>query len=458
MNQNTNEKFTGSLGIILAAVASAIGLGNIWKFPYITGVYGGSAFVIVYLLCVTLIGVPLLLSAFIIGRKSETDPVDAFKKLSPHTPWFLNGWLAIFTSLAIISFYSVVAGWAIYYAYLSATGGLVGLSPEEVGKAFGTFTSSSWQPLIWQLIFMIATSYIVIKDVRDGIERYSRLLMPLLLVLLISLDIRAVTLDGASVGLDFLFKPDFSKLTVEAVLSALGHSFFTLSIGAGTMITYGAYIRKKDNLLPIVAQIVAADTLIAILAGIAIFPAVFAFGVEPTSGPGLVFITLPNVFNQMPLGQLFSFVFFLLLFIAALTSAISLVEPSVSYLISGLGWKRKKATICVSLTITVIGATLSQGNGILNNFKLPFYINGIFQKMDIFGWTITLTDQLLPISGFFIAIFVGWTLDKKLVQMELSSSGKYKTGYFQFYRITIRFIVPAAIALIFLTSIFGLFK
>ena len=240
MSQNTNEKFTGSLGIILAAVASAIGLGNIWKFPYITGVYGGSAFVIVYLLCVTLIGVPLLLSAFIIGRKSETDPVDAFKKLSPHTPWFLNGWLAIFTSLAIISFYSVVAGWAIYYAYLSATGGLVGLSPEEIGKAFGTFTSSSWQPLIWQLIFMIATSYIVIKDVRDGIERYSRLLMPLLLVLLISLDIRAVTLDGASVGLDFLFKPDFSKLTVEAVLSALGHSFFTLSIGAG----YNDYLRR----------------------------------------------------------------------------------------------------------------------------------------------------------------------------------------------------------------------
>ncbi len=458
MTVNSKDNFSGSLGVVLAAVGSAIGLGNIWKFPYMTGIHGGSAFVVIYLICIAFIGIPLVLAAFIIGRNSGKDPIGAYKQIAPKTPWFLNGWLGVAIGFIILTFYSVVAGWAMYYAYQSAIGGLVGLSPDEVGVAFGKFSSNTWKPISCQILFMFATGFILLRGVKDGIERYSRLLMPLLLVLLIILDIRAVTLDGAGAGLKFLFNPDFSKLSLSAVLSALGHSFFTLSVGAGTMITYGSYIKKENNLMPIVANIALADTLVALLAGIAIFPAVFAFGVEPAAGPGLVFVTLPNIFNMMPMGQLFSIIFFVLLSVAALTSSISMIEPSIAYLITELKWNRKKATILVCIAVTLIGAVLSQGNGVLNSFKLPFYFEGHVEKMDIFSWAITLTDQLMPICGFFIAIFVGWYMDKKLVEVELSSNGKYKTWYFTLFRFAIMFTAPAAIVLVFVTAIFGLFK
>lgn len=455
---NSKDNFSGSFGVVLAAVGSAIGLGNIWKFPYMTGVNGGSAFVVIYLICIAFIGVPLVLSAFIIGRNAGENPISAYKKIAPNTLWFLNGWLGTLVGFIILTFYSVVAGWAIYYAYLSAAGSLAGLSPNEVGAAFGSFSASVWKPVCCQVIFMIATGYILLKGVKDGIEKFSRLLMPLLLVLLIILDIRAVTLEGSAAGLEFLFNPDFSKLTLSAVLSALGHAFFTLSVGAGTMITYGSYIKKENHLMPIVANIAFADTLIAIMAGVAIFPAVFAFGVEPASGPGLVFVTLPNIFNMMPMGQLFSFIFFVLLSVAALTSSISMIEPSIAYLISEFKWGRKKATIVVSIAVTLTGSVLSQGNGVLNSLKLPFYFEGQVHKMDIFGWVITLTDQLMPICGFFIAIFVGWYMDKKLVQMEASSNGKFNIWYFSLFRFAIKYTAPAAIILIFVTAIFGVFK
>ena len=456
MSKDSKERFSGSIGVILAAVGSAIGLGNIWKFPYITGVHGGSAFVIVYLGCIAIIGVPLLLTAFIIGRKTRKDPVGAYRELAPGTVWGANGWLAVAGSFTIITFYSVVAGWALYYAYQSAVGGFSGLTPDEIGAAFGSFTGSVWKPLFWQLIFMGCTAFIVLRGVKKGIEHYSRLLMPLLFILLFILDIRAVTLEGADEGLRFLFEPNFSKLTFSAILSALGHAFFTLSIGGGTMITYGSYIKKKDNLLNMVVNIALTDTLIALLAGVAIFPAVFAFGVEPSSGPGLVFVTLPNVFNMMPLGRLCSFVFFVLLFVAALTSAISLIEPSVSYLITELKWARKKATVVVCIITTMIGALLSQGNGSLSGLKLPFFIDGRIQSLDIFGWVITLSDQMLPVCGFFSAILVGWYLDKKIIKEEASSEGLYAVKYFSLFIFVLKFIVPAAIALIFLTTIFGL--
>ncbi len=455
---SSKENFSGSMGVILAAVGSAIGLGNIWKFPYMTGVHGGSAFVVIYVICIAFIGLPLLLGAFVIGRNAGKDPIGAYKKIAPKTCWFLNGWLGVIIGFIIITFYSVVAGWAMYYAYLSLTGALTTLGPEQIGAAFGKFSSNVWKPVFWQVLFMLATGYIVLRGVKDGIEKYSRLLMPLLFVLLIVLDIRAVTLKGAGAGLAFLFEPDFSKLSFTAVLSALGHSFFTLSVGAGTMITYGSYIKKENHLMPIVTNIVITDTLIAILAGIAIFPAVFAFGVEPSSGPGLVFVTLPNIFNLMPMGQLFSFIFFVLLSLAALTSSISMIEPSIAYMVAERNWSRSRATIVICFVATIIGAFLSQGNGILNALKLPFFFEGKVQNMDVFSWVITLTDQLMPICGFFIAIFVGWYMDRKLVQLELSSDGKYRTWYFPLFRFAIKFTAPAAILLVFLAGVFGIFK
>ena len=455
-NLQPRDGFSSKLGIIAAAAGSAIGLGNIWKFPYITGVYGGAAFILVYLICIALIGLPVMLSEFLIGRRAQKNAIDSFKTLKPNSPWYMTGWLGFVAAVVILSFYGVVAGWTLHYVFLSIANKFAGNTPEQLGAMFGGLVTNAWLPILWQVVFMGLTAGVILGGVKDGIERYTKILMPLLLVIIIILDIRAVTLPGASEGLNFLFKPDFGKLSAVAVMSALGHAFFSLSLGMGTMITYGSYIGKKENLGETALQVTIADTGIALLAGLAIFPAVFAFGVEPGAGPSLVFITLPNVFNQMPGGYIFAIMFFLLLAVAALTSSVSILEVIVAYFTENLNWSRSKATWTATIAITLLGAFESLTNGTIN-FKLPLFKGGTMHMFGFFDWMIEMSDLLLPIGGFFISLFVGFVMLDSDVKDEVSDGGTLSVPWYGIFKFLTRYIAPAAIVITFVNMVFGIF-
>ena len=440
------DSFGSRFGVIAAAAGSAIGLGNIWKFPYITGIYGGAAFIIVYLICIVAIGFTVMLSEFLIGRKAQANAIGSFKKEAPGTPWFLTGWMGVAAAFMILAFYGVVAGWTLEYIVKAATQAFAGQSPDQIGGMFGGFISGTSKPIFWQVVFMAATAWIVVAGIKDGIEKYSKILMPLLLVIILILDIRAITLPGASAGLEFLFKPDWSKVSPESVLVALGHAFFSLSLGMGTMITYGSYIGKKENLGATAMQVTIADTLIALLAGVAIFPAVFAFGIQPGAGPGLVFVTLPNVFQQMPGGSIFAILFFLLLAVAALTSSISILEVVVAYFVEDLKMARTKATLMAATAITLIGipASLSMGS----MAEVTFFGKNFFDLLDF-----TASNILLPLGGLFITAFVGWYWGVDKTRKELSNNGELSIGYLPLFIFLARFVAPAAIAIVFLNGV-----
>lgn len=443
------DVFSSKMGVIAAAAGSAVGLGNIWKFPYITGVYGGAAFLFVYLGFIALIGLPIMLSEFMIGRKSRSNVFGAFKNLAPNSPWKLVGVLGVAAAIMILSFYGVVAGWSIDYIVKSVSDSFADKSPGELGTMFTQFIEQPGTPIFYQLSFMLMTMAIVIIGVKDGIEKYAKILMPILILIIIVLDIRAVTLDGAKEGLNFLFHPDFSKLTADGVLSALGHAFFSLSLGMGTLITYGSYIGNHNNLAKTALQVTIADTLIAILAGVAIFPAVFAFGIEPSSGPGLVFITLPNVFQQMPGGFFFSILFFLLLTVAALTSSISILEVVVAYFREELKIKRKLATILATVMIAIVGVFCSLSMGLLKEQTL-FGLN----LFDLLDWISA--NMLLPLGGLFISLFIGWYWGRKKVEEELAKGSKLSSGLISAFMFVLKFIAPGAIAIVFLNGL-GIF-
>jgi len=452
MNSNVPQRdgFSSKLGIIMAAAGSAIGLGNIWKFPYVAGIYGGAAFIFVYLIFIIIIGLPVMLSELLVGRKAQLNAVGSFKKLAPRKPWFLTGIMGVAAAFMILAFYGVVAGWTLEYITKSIMNSLVGLSPAELETSFGSFITTVFKPIFWQLIFMTLTGFIVVAGVKDGIEKFTKILMPLLLLIIIILDIRAITLPNAKLGLEFLFKPDFSKLTGEGVLNALGHAFFSLSLGMGTLITYGSYIGKKENLATTAVQVTLLDTIIAILAGIAIFPAVFAYGIEPGAGPGLVFITLPNVFQQMPGGYFFSLLFFILLAVAALTSSVSILEVVVAYMNEELKLSRKKATIIATVTISFIGIVCSLSMGKLSDMLL--FGRSFFDLLDFISANI-----LMPLGGLLIIAFVGWYLGKDKTHREVSNEGELKASYVPFYLFLAKFVAPVAIAIVFLNGI-GLLK
>jgi len=444
---NNNRGFSSNLGAILAATGGAIGLGNIWRFPYTVGENGGSAFILMYIFFVFLLGVPVMMSEIIIGRRSQKNVMGAFKMLAPKQKgWMGMGVLSLVAALIIYSFYSVVAGWTLNYVILSSSGELVGKNPTEISQLFVNFTQTSFWPLFHQFIFLVLTASIVILGVQKGIERYTKILMPILLILMILMCIRSLTLDGARQGIDFLFKPDFSKITGDSVLEALGQALFSLSIGMGALITYGSYIRKEDNLFTTSLWIAGADTFIAILAGISIFPAVFAFGLSPAAGPSLVFEVLPNVFNSMPGGRLFSVVFFVLLSIAALTSTISLLEVLVLWAVEELHWSRRKAAILSSLLVFIIGAFCALSFGPLSDVKL--FGHTIFDFCD----TLTAT-YMMPIGALFFTLFIGWYLPKAEVYDELSNSGQLKARYFKIFYFIIRYIAPLALLNVLLTGI-----
>lgn len=439
-------QFSSRFGLIAAAAGSAIGLGNIWKFPYITGVYGGAAFLFVYLGFILAIGLPVMLSELIIGRKSRRNAFGAFKKLAPKTPWRLIGSFGVAAAFLILSFYGVVAGWSIKYIFFSISNNFANSSPELINTHFENFITNPIAPLKFQIFFMLLTGAIVIIGVQKGIERYSKILMPVLLFIIIILDIRAVTLPGAGEGLRFLFKPDFSKLSFEGVLSALGHAFFSLSLGMGTLITYGSYVKKNNNLVKTAIQVTTADTFIAILAGIAIFPAVFAFNIEPDVGVGLIFKTLPNVFMQMPGGYIFSILFFVLLTIAALTSGISILEVVVAYFTEELKIKRNISTILATALITLLGVICSLSLGIFSD--LIIFNRNVFDLLDHISANI-----LLPVGGMFIALFIGWAFGRYKVYREVAHGGKLKGWFLWIFMRLVKFVAPIAIFIVFLQGL-----
>jgi len=434
------------IGFIAAASGSAIGLGNIWKFPYITGQYGGAAFVIVYLLFVILVCIPVMSSELLIGRLTGKNPIGAFKQLVPQSSWWLVGAMGILAGFIILSFYSVIGGWAISYIFKS--GAYMAAGGENAGNVFGSFITSPVAPLIWHGIFMAICIGIVMAGVEKGIEKYSKILMPVLVVLLLILIIRSLTLPGASKGLAFYLNPDFSKLTASGILAALGQAFFSLSLGMGCMITYGSYLKKDSNIPTDAYWISGADTLIAFLAGLMIFPAVFAFGLEPGAGPGLTFITVPAVFASMgAVGHFFGIIFFVLLTFAAVTSAISLLEVVCAYFIDEAKWARKKATVIMGIIIFLLGVPCSLGLGVWSNIKI---IGGrdIMDSLDFVA-----SNLFLPIGGFLLLIFIGWVwgTDKAIKAGNEGAKGGITLG--SGYTFLVKYVAPVALFVVFLMKI-----
>lgn len=441
----SRDGFGSKLGIIAAAAGSAVGLGNIYRFPCELGNNGGGAFLVVYLLIVICLGVPVMLSEFIIGRRAQKNPIGAFKALKPRSGWPVIGYMGVLCAFIIMAFYSTVAGWTLEYIVKSVGNQFQGKDLATIEQEFADFHEMGWKNVLWQGVFIFLTGFVVFKGVADGIEKYAKVLMPVLVVILIILGVRAVTLPGASEGLTFLFKPDFSKITGEVLISALGQAFFSLSMGMGVLITYGSYIQKDDNLTTTALSVTLSDTLIAVLAGVVIFPAAFSFGVQPTAGMGLVFNTLPMIFNQMAGGYFFCIIFFVLLAVAALTSTISLLEVIVAYFVEELHMTRRWATVIASLGCMALGvfASLSLKG------DTPFTIAGLsfFDSLDFFSAKI-----LLPVGAFFIVLFVGWIMGKRTFNEEITNDGKLKLSVKGIIYFIIRYLAPLAIAVIFISG------
>ena len=413
---NQREQWGSRLGFILAASGSAVGIGNIWKYPHMAGQNGGAAFTVVYLVCILVVGLSIVIAEFVIGRRTQLSPVGAFETLAPKTNWKWVGFLGVGSAFVILSFYGVVGGWIMKYVVISVTGGfkeLVG-DPDSASKVFNNFITGTWSPIFFQVIFMAVCIWVIVNGVKGGIEKWSKIMMPLIIILLGMLAVRGMTLPGGMEGISFLFKPRFEDLTASSVVLALGHSFFTLSLGMGTMITYGSYIGRKQNLLNSALWVITLDTAIAMLAGVAIFTTVFALGANPAEGPGLIFVVLPSVFPQLDAGTLWGTLFFFLLFMAALTSAISILEVVTAYFIDQKGWTRKKATIRFGLVITIVGAfcSFSMGGGI--NIT-EFLGMSFFDFMDYLS-----SKYMLPIGGMLTAIFVlkKWGVDHFIEELK----------------------------------------
>ncbi len=440
------DGFGSKIGIIAAAAGSAIGLGNIYRFPCELGNNGGAAFLLVYLAVVIFLGIPVMLSELVIGRRSQSNAVGAFKKLAPKSAWSIVGYMGVLCGFIIFAFYSTVSGWTLEYIIKAVTNSFQGKDLAAMEQDFTDFHNMGWRNVMWQAIFIFLTGFVVFKGVQNGIEKYAKILMPLLLVILIVLGIRSVTLPGAKDGLSFLFRPDFSKIDGNVLISALGQGFFSLSLGMGALITYGSYIKKKDNLTSTAFSVVLADTLIALLAGLVIFPAAFSFGIRPTAGMGLVFNTIPMIFNQMAGGYIFCIIFFVLLAIAALTSTISLLEVVVAYLSEELHINRKWATVWASVATLFIGSFASLS--LMEN--TPFAIGGrtVFDLMDFVS-----SNILLPLGGVLIVIFVGWRLGKAKFFEEVTNEGTIKASLKKVIFFIIRYLAPIAITIVFISGL-----
>lgn len=447
------ESFATTLGVLAATLGSAIGLGNIWKFPSLTGQNGGAAFVFVYMVCVLLIGLPVMISEFIIGRRANANNVGAFKKLEPdpHKPWYVAGIFGVLAAFLIMFFYTDVAGWVYSYAFKALTGTFAHATAKQTADIFGTYVGGVAGPLIWQWIVLIVISVIIIAGVTKGIERMTKTLLPILFVLLLICDVRALTLPGAAAGVSYLFKPDFTKITAPVILAALGLAFFKLSVGMGTMTTYGSYIGKKENMPANAIRVAFADTLVSLLAGLAIFPAVFAFGFKPDAGPSLLFITIPAVFRTMPFGQVFLTMFFVLAAIAATGAMISLLEVPVAYLTEEKGWSRVVATVFSAGSMGVIGVLATLSTSTLA--KTMVFGKTFFDLFDFVS-----SNVLLPVGGLLICLFVGWKLGPAVIKDEASNGGAlHNAGLLKAYTLLVRYVAPIAILIVLLNGL-GIIK
>jgi len=443
---NKRDGFGSKLGIIAAAAGSAIGLGNICRFPCELGENGGAAFLLVYLAVVILLGIPVMLCEFVIGRRSQSNAVGAFKKLAPHSKWPIVGYVGVLCALLIFATYSVIAGWTLEYIYKAATNSFQGENLALIDQEFDTFHNMGWLNVLLQAIFIFLTGFVVFKGVQNGIEKYSKILMPLLLVILVVLAIRSLTLPGAKEGLAFLFHPDFSKITGDTLVDAMGQGFFSLSIGMGALITYGSYVQKDDNLTSTAFSVMISDTLVAILAGLVIFPAAFTFGVKPQAGMELVFDTLPMLFNQIAGGYWFCLIFFILLAIAGLTSTIALLEVVVAYLSEELHLSRKWATVIACAATMLIGAFASLS--VMEH--TPFTIDG--HAFNDFLDFLT-ANIMLPLGGLLIVIFLGWRLGKTDFFAEVTNEGALKVPLKSAIFFIIRYLAPLAILVVFISGL-----
>lgn len=446
---NTRDSFGSKFGAIAALAGSAVGLGNIWKFPYEAGNNGGGAFLLVYVFFTIAIGLPVMLSEFALGRYSGRNAFGTFDRLAKNSAWRYFGVLVLVAACMILSFYGTVAGWTFEYVLKSFTLSFHSDAGVNLNEMFNSFISNPYKSVFWQIVFMGLTGFIVLAGVKKGIERYTKMMMPLLFLLIVILGIRACTLDGAVEGLKFLFLPKFSELTSQGVLSALGQAFFSLSIGMGVLLTYASYIKKSENLTSISIQVICADTLIAILAGVAIFPAVFAYHIAPDSGPGLVFLTLPQVFQSMAFGQIWAILFFLLLAMAALTSSISLLEVIVAFFVEEKHISRKKATAISTLIVTFFGILCTLSFGPLKEI----HVMGM-SIFDIFDFVSS--NILLPLGGILISIFIGWRFDRRLLEAELTNQGQIKLVFLKPLIFVLKYVAPLFILIILLHSL-GLF-
>lgn len=447
MAQLERAKFGSKLGIILATAGSAVGLGNVWRFPYMAGDNGGAAFIIIYIGCVLLLGIPCMISEFIIGRHAQSNTARAYRKLAGGTPWAVVGYLGVLTGFLITGYYAVVSGWCFQYIYASLFGQLHG-DPEYIKNYFVTFEQNPIKPIFWTVLFLLVTHFVIVHGVRNGIEKASKLMMPTLFVLLLFIVVASCMLPGAEKGIAFLFHPDFSKVNSDVFLGALGQSFYSLSIGMGCLCTYASYFNKQTNIATSAIQICIIDCAVAILAGLMIFPAAFSVGINPDSGPSLIFITLPNVFHQafagFPIiGYIVSLLFYGLLSLAALTSLISLHEVSTAFLHEECHITRKRAAWIVTASCSVIGAFCSLSLGSFDGLQL--FGHSLF---DIFDFV---TGQIfLPIGGFFTCIFLGWYMPHKLVRDEFTNWGTLRGRFFHIYLFCMKYICPLCILFIFL--------
>ena len=447
VTSNHSDRFSTGLGVLMATLGSAVGLGNIWKFPYQTGSNGGAAFLIVYLICTVLVGYPIMIAEHVLGRKGRGDAVSTLKKIAPKSLWWLVGASGILAAFLIMAYYTEVAGWVFAYVFKSFDSSLLSTDPEVTSSAFTSLVTNPTLSIIWQWIALGVVGMIILLGVTKGIEATTKKLLPILVVLLVLIGIRSLTLENSSAGLEFLFKPDFSKITPAAILTALGLAFFKLSIGMGAMLTYGSYYGDKQNIPVNAARVVGADLAVSLLAGIAIFPAVFAFGFEPTAGTQLLFITIPTVFASMPAGSLFMGLFFLLTAFASIGAMVSLVEVVVAYAVNRLNMTRKNATIVVVIGMALVGSLAALSNSTLADVKL-FGLT-FFDLYDYFT-----SNLLLPIGGFFIAIFVAWVWGWQNFKTAVSNEGALSNEKVtRVVYLIMKFVTPLMVLVILLSGL-----
>lgn len=397
------EQWNSRTGFVLATIGCAAGLGNIWRFSYVAGENGGGTFLLIYVVCVLLLGVPLMLAEFCIGRRAQSDVVESFAGKVSGSGWGLAGWLMAIASFVLLSYYAVIAGWAYKYFSDYAVGATSGLGTGQFADYFGSFVADPVEPVVWQFLVVASTVVVVVGGVKHGIEVVNKILMPLLGAIVVMLAAYALTLDDAGAGIAFLFRPDWSAFAEPSVyLAAIGQAFFSLGIGAGALLTYGSYTAADQKLAPAAFTVAVGDTLFAVIAGVAIFPAVFAFGLDPAQGPTLAFVTLPEVFNVLPGGRVFAIAFFVLLGLGALTSAVSLLEVPCALLMRRLQWTRRKSALLLGLAIFAAGVPSALGFGVLKEFGL--FGLGILESVDRIA-----SSVILPMGAMLIAIFVGWT-------------------------------------------------